>query len=60
MNYSEVYDEVNQKISLEKYNASGIEAEPLAYNLGLKYLLNSEFTSGIDFGENKSLIDWFD
>lgn len=60
LNYSEVYDEETKTISGEKYRQSGITAEPLSYNLGLKYLLNNEFTKELEFGSNKSLIDWFD
>lgn len=61
LNYSEVYDENTETISMEMYTASGIKEEPLSYNLSLKYLLNNEITKnlGIDFGETKSLVDWF-
>lgn len=61
LNYSEVYDEERGTISAQKYAQSGIEAEPLSYNLGLKYLLSCEFAKDLklEFGENKSLIDWF-
>ena len=61
LNYSSVYDEEKQMISAEKFSKLGIEEEPLSYNLGLKYLLNNEFTTQLNltFGENKNLIDWF-
>lgn len=61
LNYSEVYDEKAENISMEMYTKSGIKEEPLSYNLGLKYLLNNEFTKELelDFGESKGLVDWF-
>lgn len=60
LNYSSVYDEATQSISVTKFAKLGIKEEPLSYNLGLKYLLNNEHTTDLNFGENKSLIDWFD
>ena len=62
LNYSQVYDHKKSTISKEMHKNTGIEEEPLSYNVGLKYLLNNEFTEdiGIEFGEQKALIDWFD
>lgn len=62
LNYSQVYDENTKTISNEMMKKSGIETEPVAYNLSLKFLLNNELTKKmeLDFGEEKALIDWFD
>lgn len=61
LNYSNVYDAKNKTISLELWEKSGIKTEPIAYNLSLKFLLNNVLTKelGLEFGEEKALIDWF-
>ena len=61
LNYSEVFDAEKDTISKEKWHKSGIEVEPNSYNLGLKYLLDNEISYGLNlnFGKQKSLIDWF-
>ena len=61
LNYSNVYDESTGKISLELWEKTGIKTEPIAYNLGLKFLLNNVVTEELEleFGEEKALIDWF-
>lgn len=61
LNYSNVVD-LNQKlVSKEMFDKLGIEEEPVAYNLSLKYLLNNDATKALnlEFGKNKPLIDWF-
>lgn len=60
LNYSNVVDKDQKLISLEMFEKLGIENEPLAYNLSLKFLLNSEMAKilQLNFGENKLLIDW--
>lgn len=62
LNYGNVYDEKAKTISSEMWEKSGIETEPVAYNLSLKFLLNNVLTKqlALDFGEEKTLIDWFD
>ena len=66
LNYSNVVETCengNAKLfSREKFEKLGIKDEPLAYNLGLKFLLNNEGTQylGLNFGENKPLIDWLE
>lgn len=66
LNYSNIAvanEEGDAKIfSREKFEKLGIEEEPLAYNLSLKFLLNNEGTKflGLEFGENKPLIDWLE
>lgn len=61
LNYSNVYDETTKTISIEKWKTTTIETEPVAYNLGLKFLLNNVLTEELElkFGEEKALIDWF-
>lgn len=61
-NYSNVLDEATKTISAEKYKASGIEQEPLAFNISYKFLIDEAFEKGFNFkfGEVKPLIDWFD
>lgn len=61
LNYSIVYDKKRGTISKKLWEKSGIEQEPLSYNVGLDYLLNNEFTKELelDFGDQLALIDWF-
>ncbi len=61
LNYSIVFDKKRGTISKKMWEKSGIEQEPLSYNVGLNYLLDNEFTQelNIDFGDQLSLIDWF-
>lgn len=64
LNYSNVFDFENCNFSQEKVekvnSAEGEEYEPQSYNLGLRFLTTSSFAQGLDFGESKALIDWFD
>lgn len=61
LNYSNVYDPDTGKISSKKWKETGIEAEPVSYNVGLKFLTDNNTTRvlKLDFGEAKALIDWF-
>lgn len=61
LNYSNVYDETTKTLSPEKWKTTAIEVEPVAYNVGLKFLLNNVLTEELElkFGEEKALIDWF-
>lgn len=61
LNYSSVYDKKTKTISSKKWEESNINAEPCAYNLGRNMLLNNNMTQklGLDFEEEKTLIDWF-
>lgn len=58
LNYSSVYDWQTGTISSKKWKETGIEAEPVSYNVGLDFLLNNEMTQEIEFGESKAIIDW--
>lgn len=62
LNYANVYDFETKKISLEKYQKTGIKQEPLAHNVRLGFLTNNEITKelGLNFGEIKPLLDWFE
>lgn len=61
LNYYSVYDEKMGTISSEKWAKTGIESEPVSHNVSWEFLTNNETTKtlGIDFGDAKSLIDWF-
>lgn len=61
LNYSSVYDREKTMISQALWEKSGIEAEPLAYNISLKALMNGLAAKelGLEFGELKTLVDWF-
>jgi Fe-S-cluster containining protein len=61
LNYSTVYDKETGTISSEKWKATGIETEPVSYNIEPGFLLNNNLTNelGLKFGESKALIDWF-
>lgn len=61
LNYSNVYDKELHTITSEKWEETGIEQEPVSYNIGIKFLTNNNTTKelGLDFGESKALIDWF-
>ncbi len=60
LNYSNVYDPEKNILCGEKWKASGIEQEPVSFNLSRKFLLNNEATKylGLDFGEEKTLMNW--
>lgn len=62
LNYSNVYDFEKQNLSSKKCKELGIKQEPLAHNVGLHFILDNSITNQlkINFGENKSLIDWFE
>jgi hypothetical protein len=60
LNYSEVYDAERNTISQELFEQKGYQNEPVAFNLSLSFILNKlgKESMGLDFGEEKSLIDW--
>lgn len=62
LNYANVYNFEKQNISSEKCKELGIEQEPLAHNVGLHFILNNSITQnlGLEFGQTKPLIDWFE
>ena len=61
LNYSEVYDPVNNTISPEMWAESKIPVEPKAYNISREVIMSNAKNAGFDiaFGESKALIDWF-
>lgn len=59
LNYSNVYDSETGGMSSEKWRQTGIEEEPVSFNLSLDFLRNNEDTSELDFGDEKPLINWF-
>lgn len=60
LNYSKVYDEKENQLSLEKYQELGYKKEPVAYNLYYNKLRDAvgKEMMNLDFGEEKSLIEW--
>ena len=62
LNYSNVYDFEKQNLSSKKCKELGIKQEPLAHNIGLHFILDNSITNQlkINFGESKSLINWFE
>ena len=61
LNYSNVLDKETSVISSEMWKETGIEEEPLSYNVGLDFLIDNNMTKelGLEFGEQKAIIDWF-
>jgi len=62
LNYHTVYDEENESISSEKWKKSGIEVEPISFNISVNFLMTNDTVKALDldFGESKALIDWFE
>lgn len=62
LNYSNVYNFEKQNLSSKKCKELGIKQEPLAHNVGLHFILDNSITNQlkINFGDSKSLIDWFE
>lgn len=62
LNYANVYDQTEKKISAKMWKETGIEIEPVAHNVDVDFLLNNSYTQKLEikFGEQKCLIDWFD
>lgn len=60
LNYSNVLDPENKKISAEKWQKLGEKIEPLAFNVSYKEITKKEYEEKFNFkfGEFKSLIDW--
>ena len=61
LNYSNVYDSTTEMISSEIWAKTGIETEPVAYNISLDFLWDNRHTKelGLDMSEQKCLIEWF-
>ncbi len=61
LNYSNVIDVEKKMITDEKFKASGIEQEPVSFNVGYKFLTDEAFENkyNFKFEEKKALIDWF-
>ena len=60
LNYHQVYDKARKNFSVELFKKTGYTQEPLAYNLGLKFVIKEygENQKGLDFGEMKTIIDF--
>lgn len=61
LNYSQVYDGSKDTISQEMFEQTGFKQEPLAFNLRQEFLIKEvgEENLGLDFGDKKTIIDWF-
>lgn len=61
LNYSNVLNLKNNKISFRKYKKLGVKEEPLGFNISYKYLTDDVFEESfnIKFGDKKPLINWF-
>lgn len=62
LNYSNVYDRETNTISSKMWKETGIEEEPVSYNIGLKFLLDNKTTKDLelDFGERRAIINFFE
>ena len=60
LNYGDVYDKETKTFSKELFEKSGHKTEPVAYNTGVQFLMEKfgKEIMDIDFGEEKTLIDW--
>ncbi len=60
LNYSEVYDPEKKTFSTELFKQTGYEKEPVAYNLGVEFLIEKfgKDIMNLDFGELKTLLEW--
>lgn len=61
LNYSKVYDNENNYLSMEMFKSAEFKHEPLATNLSpefLKIRVGKDLMN-LEFGEEKPLIDWF-
>lgn len=60
LNYSEVYDKEKNTFSSDMFKQTGYKTEPVAYNLGVQFLIEKfgKDIMDLDFGEIKALIDW--
>lgn len=61
LNYSNVYDKETKTLSSKRWKETGIETEPVSYNVERDFLLNNNLTKELelDFGASKALIEWF-
>lgn len=62
LNYSKVYDKDLKTITTKAWKDTGIDVEPVSFNVDLSYLLNNEITQdlGLEFGEPEVMAYWFD
>lgn len=62
LNYHQVFDEETSKISTEMWEKTGIEVEPVSFNLGINFLHDNQETQnlGLDFGELKCFLEWLE
>ena len=61
LNYSNVMDEKQNKITQEKITKAHTKEEPHGFNIDYHFLTGDDFERGFNFsfGEKKALIDWF-
>lgn len=61
LNYSNVYDIEKRSISQEMFDKTGLDVQPIIFNVSYKFLTNDAFAEGygFNFGDKKPMIDWF-
>ena len=61
LNYSNVMDFEKGKITKEKWQEAGYNVEPHGFNISYEFMTSSKIQKAfnIEFGEKKSMIDWF-
>lgn len=61
LNYSSVYDKTSGTICSKKWKQTGIETEPLSFNIGQEFLSDNEMTRelNLNLGKSQAMIDWF-
>ncbi len=62
LNYSNILDKNTNTLSSEMVKQCGYNSKPLGYNINYDFLTGkkTEELFNIEFGEKKSLIDWFE
>ena len=56
-----VYDIEKRSISQEMFDKTGLDVQPIIFNVSYKFLTNDAFAEGygFNFGDKKPMIDWF-
>lgn len=62
LNYSNVYDKELGILTTEKWKQTGIEIEPVSYNVNLTFLVDNKLTQhlNLELSSQKVIMDWLD